>query len=287
MPPPDVRRVLVVGAGEMGAGIAQTVAAAGLDTTVGARTSATLARARSRVEAALGHAVERGRATAEDAAETLGRLTFTTDWEAAAAATDHVIEAVTERLDVKDPVLARLGALCREDVVLASTTSQFPITRLASVTGRPDRVIGTHWFNPPPAMRLIEVVRGDETSGATLATALALAERYGKETVVCRRDTPGFITSRLIMLLVVEAARIVEDGVADAEDVDRACRLAFNHRMGPLHTADLGGLDTARLTANGLADALGERFRAPGLLDRLVAGGDLGRKTGRGFHAYG
>jgi 3-hydroxybutyryl-CoA dehydrogenase len=278
MSPAEIRRVLVVGAGEMGSGIAQTVAAAGFETTVAARSPETLERARARIA----RWVDRGKLSPD----AFGRLEFTTDWEAAAPDTDHVIEAVTERLDAKDPVLARLDGLCREDVIFASTTSQFEITRLASVTGRPDRVIGTHWFNPPPVMRLIEVVRGDETSDATLATALALCERYGKETVVCRRDTPGFITSRLIMLLVVEAARIVEDGVADAEDVDRACRLAFNHAMGPLHTADMGGLDTARLTANALADALGERFRAPGLLEGLVAGGDLGRKTGRGFHAY-
>jgi 3-hydroxybutyryl-CoA dehydrogenase len=172
-------------------------------------------------------------------------------------------------------------------VIIATTTSQFPITRLASVTQRADRVIGTHWFNPPPVMKLIEVVRGAMTSSATLATVLDLCARYGKETVVCKRDTPGFITSRLIMLLVVEAARIVEDGVADADDVDRACRLAFNHAMGPLHTADMGGLDTALLTTNALADALGERYRAPALLEALVAGGDLGRKAGRGFHPYG
>ncbi|MDA0160346.1 3-hydroxyacyl-CoA dehydrogenase family protein [Solirubrobacter ginsenosidimutans] len=279
MSPAEIRNVLVVGAGEMGSGIAQTVAAAGFQTTVAARRQAGIDRCRHRIAGWM----ERGKL----APDAFARLTFTTDWEAAAPETDHVVEAVTERLDVKDPVLARLDALCRDDVILASTTSQFEITRLASVTRRPDRVIGTHWFNPPPVMKLIEVVRGEATSAGTLATTLALCERFGKQTVVCKRDTPGFITSRLIMLLVVEAARIVEDGVADAEDVDRACQLAFNHAMGPLHTADLGGLDTARLTTNALADALGERFRSPALLDRLVAGGDLGRKSGRGFHPYG
>lgn len=275
--PLEIRRVLVLGAGEMGSGIAQTVAAAGFETTVTARTRATLDRARDRIA----RWVERGKL----APEAFERLTFTRDWEDADP--DHVIEAVTERLDVKDAVLARADAALREEVVIASTTSQFPISRLAQVTKRPDRVIGTHWFNPPPVMRLIEIVRGDQTSDATLRTALELAAAYGKETVVCKRDTPGFITSRLIMLLVVEAARIVEDGVAEAGDVDRACRLAFNHAMGPLHTADLGGLDTARLTANALADQLGERFRAPALLEELVASGNIGRKSGSGFHAYG
>ena len=145
-----------------------------------------------------------------------------------------MIETVVEDIDVKSDVLRRLDAVCREDVILASNTSQFSISRLAAATNRPDRVIGSHWFNPPPMMDLIEVIRGVETSDATLAATLELAERYGKQTVVCRKDTPGFITSRLIVALMLEAMRIVEEGIADADDVDLACQKAFNHAMGPL-----------------------------------------------------
>jgi 3-hydroxybutyryl-CoA dehydrogenase len=148
-------------------------------------------------------------------------------------------------------------------------------------------VIGSHWFNPPPLMDLIEIVRGVETSDATLATTLELAERYGKQTIVCRKDTPGFITSRLIVALALESARIVEEGVAAAEDVNLACVKAFNHAMGPLDTIDFSGLDTALRVADNMRDQYGERFLAPQNLRALVNAGHLGRKTGRGFGDYG
>jgi 3-hydroxybutyryl-CoA dehydrogenase len=147
-------------------------------------------------------------------------------------------------------------------------------------------VIGSHWFNPPPVMDLIEIVCGVETSDATLSLALELAKRYGKQTVVCRRDTPGFITSRLIAILALEAARIVEEGIATPEDVNLACVQAFNHPMGPLDTVDFSGLDTTLKVADALTDQYGDRFRAPQNLRALVSAGHLGRKTGRGFRAY-
>jgi 3-hydroxybutyryl-CoA dehydrogenase len=216
-----------------------------------------------------------------------GRIEGTTDLEGAAASADHVIETVVEVLDVKCDVLARLDAACRDDVVLASNTSQFSISRLAAATGRPDRVIGSHWFNPPPVMGLIEVVRGVETSDETLAVALDLAGRYGKETIVCKKDTQGFVTSRLIALFIVEAARIVEEGIADVEDVNKACVLAFNHALGPLDTADLSGLDIVEKVADGLVEHYGERFLVPAGVRSRVNAGHLGRKTGRGFRDYG
>jgi 3-hydroxybutyryl-CoA dehydrogenase len=221
-----------------------------------------------------------------EAAAARERIGASTDLEAAGGSADHVIETVVEDLDLKCDVLGRLDAACRDDVILASNTSQFSISRLAAATRRPDRVIGSHWFNPPPVMRLIEIVRGVETSDETLRVALDLARRYGKETVVCRKDAQGFITSRLIALLMVEAARIVEEGIADAEDVNRACVLAFNHAMGPLDTADLSGLDTMERVADGLARHHGERFLVPQGLRALVNAGHLGRKTGRGFREY-
>ena len=172
-------------------------------------------------------------------------------------------------------------------MILASNTSQFSISALGAATGRPDRVIGSHWFNPPPVMDLIEIVRGVETSDATLQAALELAERYGKRTVVCQKDTPGFITSRLIVTLALEAMRIVEEGIAAPEDVDLACQKAFNHAMGPITTMDLSGLDTAIRVADNMREQYGDRFVAPQNLRALVASGHLGRKTGRGFTDYG
>jgi 3-hydroxybutyryl-CoA dehydrogenase len=170
--------------------------------------------------------------------------------------------------------------------VIASNTSQFSITALAAATKRPDRVIGSHWFNPPPVMDLIEVVRGVETSDATLALALELVGRYGKSTIVCEKDTPGFITSRLIIALALESARIVEEGIATAADVNLACVKAFNHAMGPLDTVDFSGLDTTLHVADNMREQYGERFLAPQLLRSLVGGGHLGRKSGRGFGDY-
>jgi 3-hydroxybutyryl-CoA dehydrogenase len=240
------------------------------------------------VERGLERAVKAGALEGPDAvAQARGRVEGSTELEAAGAGADHVIETVVEELDVKLDVLGRLDAACRDDVVLASNTSQISISRLAAGTGRPDRVIGSHWFNPPPVMGLIEVVRGVETSDETLAVALELAARYGKETIVCRKDTQGFITSRLIALLMVEAARIVEEGIADPEDVNRACVLAFNHAMGPLDTADLSGLDVLERVADGLAAHYGERFLVPQGVRARVNAGHLGRKTGRGFRDYG
>jgi 3-hydroxybutyryl-CoA dehydrogenase len=281
-----IGKVVVVGGGIMGNGIAQVIAQAGLEVTIVDVSEAALGKATERIGRSLGRSVKAGRLSQEDADATLARIATSTDLEAAAAQADHAIETVVENLDVKREVLGKLDAACREDVILASNTSQFSISTLAAATKRPDRVIGSHWFNPPPVMDLIEIIRGVETSDETLATTLALAERYGKQTVVCEKDTPGFITSRLIIALGLEAMRIVEEGIASVEDVNTACRLAFNHAMGPLDTMDFSGLDTALHVADAMRDQYGERFLAPQNLRVLVNGGHLGRKTGRGFTAY-
>jgi 3-hydroxybutyryl-CoA dehydrogenase len=281
-----IEKVAVIGGGTMGNGIAQVVAGSGLAVTLVDIDEGALEKAIARIRKSLERLVQRGKITAEEVAEILGRIATTTDLEAAAADADHAIETVIEDFTTKADVLGRLDAACREDVILASNTSQFSITKLAATTGRPDRVIGSHWFNPPPAMKLIEVIRGVETSEETLATILELAGRFGKETVVCQKDTPGFITSRLIIGLALEAARIVEEGIADADAVNRACVLAFNHAMGPLDTVDYSGLDTTIRVADNMRDQYGERFLAPQVLRSLVNGGHLGRKTGRGFGDY-
>ena len=282
-----IEHVTVVGGGGlMGSGIAQVVARAGLQVTVVEVDQAAIDRGLGRIERSLARLVERERLSAEGAAETLARIDGSTSLEDAAAGADHVIESVVEDLDVKFDVLRRLDGVCADGVIFASNTSQFSISRLAAATARPDRVIGSHWFNPPPVMNLVELVRGVETSDETLQTVLELAQRYGKETIVCQKDTPGFITSRLIALLIVEAARIVEEGIASVEDVNKACRLAFGHAQGVLDTADLSGLDTVTHVADALRDQYGDRFLAPQILRSLYAAGHFGRKTGRGFSDY-
>jgi 3-hydroxybutyryl-CoA dehydrogenase len=282
-----IEKVVVVGGGVMGNGIAQVVAQAGLQVTVVDVAEDALERTVQRIGRSLARFVKSERLTQEEADAAKARISTSTDLEGAGAQADHVIETVVEDIDVKSDVLRRLDGACREEVILASNTSQFSISRLAAATSRPDRVIGSHWFNPPPMMDLIEVIRGVETSDETLRTTLELAERYGKRTVVCRKDTPGFITSRLIVALMLEAMRIVEEGIADADDVDLACQKAFNHAMGPLDTADFSGLDTTLKVAENMRDSYGERFLAPQNLRALVAAGHLGRKAGRGIRFQG
>lgn len=278
-----VDRVVVVGGGVMGTGIAQVIGAAGLEVTLVDVDEAALERARSRIARNLDRLVDSGRAERAEADATLARIAASSDLEAAAKAADHAIETVVEDFDIKAEVLRRLDECCRQEVVIASNTSQFSISRLAAATGRPDRVIGSHWFNPPPLMDLIEIIRGVETSDETLATTVELAGRYGRQTVLCHKDTPGFITSRLIVALMLEALRIVEEGIADADDVDLACRQAFNHAMGPLETMDFSGLDTTLHVAENMREQYGDRFLAPQNLQTLVAAGHLGRKSGRGI----
>jgi len=246
-----------------------------------------LGRGVGRIEKSLGRLVKAGKLSEDEAATTRGRIAVSTDLDAAAGQADHVVESIIEDIDAKRELFRRLDEVCRADVVLASNTSQFAISKIASATKRPDRVVGTHWFNPPPVMRLIEVVRGLETSDETLATVLELARRYGKETIVCKKDTQGFLTSRLIMALVLEAARVVDEGIADADDVNKACVLAFNHAMGPLATVDMGGLETMERASDAMTHNYGERFRPPQILRTLVNAGHYGRKTGRGFSDYG
>jgi 3-hydroxybutyryl-CoA dehydrogenase len=282
----NIKNVVVVGGGIMGNGIAQVVAQAGLDVTIVDVSADALERATQRIQKSLSRTVKSGRLSQEEADGTAGRIATSTDLEAAAAAADHAIETVVESLDVKRDVLRRLDAACPEHAILASNTSQFSISTLAAATQRPDRVVGSHWFNPPPLMDLIEIIRGVETSDETLAVTLELARRYGKQTVVCNKDTPGFITSRLIVTLALEAMRIVEEGIASVQDVNDACTLAFNHPMGPLDTMDFSGLDTAMHVADAMREQYGERFLAPQNLRVLVNGGHLGRKTGRGFSEY-
>lgn len=282
----DIHRVVVVGGGIMGNGIAQVVATAGMEVTLVDVSAEALTTAQSRIGRSLERLVTSGKLTQEDADATRGRISTSTDLGASAAQADHGIETVVEDLQIKGGVLSALDGALPQDAIIASNTSQFSISELATYTRRPELLIGSHWFNPPPLMDLIEVIRGIETSDETLAATLELADRYGKSTVVCEKDTPGFITSRLIIALGLEAARIVEEGIASAEAVNLACVRAFNHAMGPLDTLDFSGLDTSLHVAENMRAQYGERFLPPQNMRTLVSGGHLGRKTGRGFRNY-
>lgn len=280
------QQVAVIGAGLMGAGIAQVAAAAGYDVVLRDVTPEALERGLGSIRASYAKLVEKGRLEVGAADAALGRITTTTELEAAASA-DLVVEAVFEKIEVKAEVFRALDTICKDGAVLASNTSAIPITSIAAVTQRPEAVVGTHFFSPVPLMRLCEVVRGYKTSEETLAAASEFATNVGKTVVVVNRDVAGFVTTRLISALAMEAIRLVESGVASAQDIDTACRLGFGHAMGPLETADMTGVDIMlNATSNIYADTQDETFAPPELLRRMVAAGDLGRKSGRGFYPY-
>lgn len=277
----------VVGAGLMGAGIAQVAATAGHEVVLSDMTQGALERGRESVRRSLDRFVAKERLSRDDAEAALARITTTTDLDSAAGGAGIVVEAVFESIEVKHDVFRTLDKVCRNDAVLASNTSAIPITAIASVTGRPESVVGTHFFSPVPMMGLCELVRGHKTSDATLALARAFAESVGKTCVVVNRDVAGFVTTRLICTLAMEAVRLVETGVASAEDVDTACRLGFGHPMGPLATVDLTGVDILRhASLNIYEETADEKFFPPETLTRMVAAGDLGRKSGKGFYSY-
>ena len=280
------KQIAVIGAGLMGAGIAQVAAQAGHPVVLRDVTDAALRRGLDGIRASYEKFVAKGKLDAEAAEAALGRITTTTDLGAVAGA-DIVIEAVFERLDVKEGVFRELDKIAKEGAVLASNTSAIPITRIAAATERPESVVGVHFFSPVPLMRLVELVRGYKTDDRTLAVVREFAEGVGKEVVVVNRDVAGFVTTRLITALVVEAAKLYESGVATAEDIDTACRLGFGHPMGPLQTADLTGVDILLHAAHNIyEETQDEKFAAPEIMARMVTAGDLGRKSGRGFYRY-
>jgi 3-hydroxybutyryl-CoA dehydrogenase len=279
-------KLVVIGAGLMGAGIAQVAAVAGHDVVLRDVSAEPLERGLAGIRKSLDRFAAKDRITAGDADAALGRISTTTDLDAAADA-DVVVEAIFEQIEVKQEVFRALDRICRDGAILASNTSAIPITSIASVTGRPESVVGTHFFSPVPMMGLCELIRGLKTSDETLAAARSFAESVGKTCVVVNRDVAGFVTTRLICALAMEAIRLVETGVASAEDIDTACRLGFGHPMGPLATADLTGVDILRHAAmNIYEETADEKFFPPEILTRMVAAGDLGRKSGQGFYRY-
>lgn len=282
-----VNSLAVVGAGLMGSGIAQVAAQAGWTVSVRDVDDAALDRGRSSIRRSVERFVAKGSLEPEAAEEAIGRITFTTDLGEAVSGASVVVEAVYESVELKRELFAELDRQAAPDALLATNTSAIPITRIASATGRPERVVGTHFFSPVPMMRLCELVRGLKTSDEALAQARAFAEGVGKTCIVVNRDVAGFVTTRLIVALSVEAVRLVESGVASAEDVDTACRLGFGHAMGPLETMDLTGVDIMVNAARNIYDETqDEKFYPPEVLARMVTAGDLGRKSGQGWYQH-
>ncbi len=275
----------VVGGGAMGSGIAYEVAR-NLDARLIVREADahTLARARANVERLVERPVAKGQLSRETADAWLARFSWTTDLEELAAA-DIVIEAVFEHLALKQEIFAKLDSVCRPEAILASNTSGLPITQIASATQRPERVLGLHFFNPVPAMKLVEIIRAYQTSDETVAHARAFCALLKKETVLAK-DYPGFITTRIGMAVIAEAIRCLEEGIGTVEDIDKAVRLGYNFPMGPLELADLVGLDVTLHILEANRDALGERFLPSPLLRNMVTAGYTGRKAGRGFYNY-
>lgn len=281
----EIKKVGVVGCGLMGSGITQVCAQSGYSVVVSEINEELLHKGLASIARFMAGSVERGRLSQQDKEAILSRIKGTTD-TGNFADCDLVIEAAAENMDLKKKIFAELDKVCPKHAVLTSNTSCLSITDLAMVTSKPDKVLGTHFFNPVPLMKLLEVVRTVITSDEALETVKAFGESLGK-TIVVTIDTPGFITNRLLIPYLLDAVRMLEAGIASREDIDTAINLALNHPMGPLALIDLIGVDTVLFIANGIFDELKEpRFVAPTLLKKMATAGWLGRKTGKGFYDY-
>jgi 3-hydroxybutyryl-CoA dehydrogenase len=281
----DIARIGVIGAGQMGQGIAQVAAAAGYQVSLSDVDEKTAAGGKDRVAKALGKVVEKGKLTAAARDELLARITPIGS-AADFASADLVVEAATENVELKLKIFAGADAAMKPGAILASNTSSISITKLAAVTKRPDLVVGMHFMNPVPVMELCEIVRGVQTAPQTYDTVKALAEKLGKK-VITSNDHPGFIVNRMLIPLLNEACFALQEGVASAEDIDAGAKLGLRHPMGPLELSDLIGLDTVLSIAEVLYREIGDpKYRAPTLLRNYVTAGWLGRKSGRGFYRY-
>ena len=281
----DIKTLGVLGAGQMGGGIAQVAAAAGYDVVLVDASQELADKAKKRIGSILGRQVEKGKMTAEATTALLGHIRPAGSPEAFSAC-DFVVEAATENLDLKLALFKKCDAALPAGKWLASNTSSISLTRLAAATSRPDKVVGMHFMNPPPLMQLVEIVRAVQTSDETYALTVALAQKMGKTTTTSK-DSPGFLVNRILIPMLCEACFALQEGLGTPEDIDTGAKLGLNHPMGPLELSDLIGLDTVLAIAEVLHRDTGDtKYRAPTLLRNLVAAGWVGKKSGKGFYTY-
>jgi 3-hydroxybutyryl-CoA dehydrogenase len=280
-----VKTIAVMGAGIMGRGIAYAAALGGFQTVLEDISPAALRKAEAEIRANLDKAVELGKVTAVDADHVFQRIDYVSDLADAARDADLVIEAVPEEMEAKIDLFSQLDNLCAPETIFATNTSSLSVTEIASITQRAPKVVGMHFFNPVHKMKLLEIVRALETDDATITTAVEVGKKMGKETVVIK-EYPGFITSRINAMIGNEAFYMLQEGVASAEDIDKALKLGLNHPMGPFELVDLVGLDTRLHILEYLHKSLGDKFRPCPLMVQYVKAGRLGRKSGRGVYDY-
>ena len=283
----EIKKIGVLGAGVMGSGIAQVAAQSGFEVVMRDIADEFVQKGLKNIEASLSKGVEKGKITPEEKEAALGRIKGTTVLEDLKDV-DFVIEAVIEDLELKKKVFKEMDELTRSEVILATNTSSMSITEIAASTSRPDKVVGMHFFNPVPLMRLVEVIKGLETSDETVDVTWGLAERLGKTPVLVKKDTPGFIVNRIMMPQLMEAIRIYEEGIASMEDIDKAVKLGLNYPMGPFELMDLTGLDISYFVNEYFRKELPQELKhvTPHALKAKVRAGKLGRKTGEGWYKY-
>ncbi len=281
----DIKTVGMAGAGSMGAGIAQVVAMAGLQVKVVDVSDAVWGRAEKTITKSLERIVKKGTITEDEMKAILGRISFSTD-VASLKDVPFIFEAVFEDINVKKELFAKLDAVCGDDTIYATNTSSIAITEMAALVKRPAKFVGMHFFNPVPMMKLVEVIPALQTAVETKDLALAMAKKIGKTAITCK-DTPGFVVNRLFVPYIIDAVRLLEEGVASAEDIDTAMKLGCNMPMGPLEFQDFAGVDIGYHVINIFHDYMKqERFAAPGLLRNMIKAGYVGRKAGKGFYDY-
>lgn len=281
----SIKRVVVLGSGTMGQGIAQVTAQAGFVTHVYDVDAARVQKAIDNIKQTTDKLVQKGKMLNETRSELIGALVATSDLAQACKDVDLVIESVPEQMELKVNLLKEVKAHTKPETILGTNTSSLSITEIGTRVGAANRTIGLHFFNPPPVMELLEIVRGLATDEATVTTSTAIAKRLGKTPIIVN-DMPGFATSRLGVVIGAEAMRMLETGVASVEDIDRAMELGYRHPMGPLKLTDLVGLDVRLMILEHLHREIGEQFRPPAILRQMVRAGKLGKKTGEGFYKW-
>ena len=282
----SIKTIGVVGAGAMGTGIAHVAATAGYEVILRDIDMAFVDRSVANMDKLMAKSVEKGKMTEEARQATLARIKKTTVLEDMAAA-DFIIEAVVEKMELKKEVFQTLNKVCRPEVIVGTNTSSMSITEIAAASGRPDQVCGMHFFNPAQVMRLVEIIRGMQTSDAPVSVATDLARAFGKTTVEVKKDSPGFIVNRLMIPQMVEAARLLQEGVASIEDIDTAVKLGLNYPMGPFELMDFTGIDIHYFVMEYFADEFRDnQYAAPQIIKQMVRANKLGRKNGNGFYQY-